>query len=43
MYVSASEAAENARNDPEYNAEYSSRHWDALLEKHGEDYAEAAE
>jgi energy-coupling factor transporter ATP-binding protein EcfA2 len=38
----ASEAAENARNDPEYNAEYSSRHWDALLEKHGEDYAEMA-
>ena len=38
----ASEAAETARNDPEYDAEYSSRRWDDLLEKHGEDYAAMA-
>jgi len=38
----ASEAAETARNDPEYDAEYSSRRWDDLLEKQGEDYAAMA-
>jgi chromosome segregation protein len=38
----ASETADTARNDPEYDAEYSSRKWDDLLEKHGEDYVAMA-
>jgi len=38
----ASEAADAARNAPEYDAEYSSRHWDDLLEKQGDNYVAMA-
>ena len=38
----ASEAAEAARKDPEYDSDYASPHWDAVLEKHGENYEDMA-
>ncbi|MBI1283378.1 MAG: AAA family ATPase [Thiobacillus sp.] len=38
----ASEAAEKARKDPEYDADYASPKWDALLEKFGENFADMA-
>ena len=34
----ASEAAEEGRKDPEYDADYASSHWDVVLEKHDENY-----
>ncbi|WP_296646931.1 SbcC/MukB-like Walker B domain-containing protein [Thiobacillus sp. 63-78] len=36
--TTASEAAEEARQDPEYDADYASPHWDVVLEKHGDSY-----
>ncbi|OHE90147.1 MAG: hypothetical protein A2213_01670, partial [Lysobacterales bacterium RIFOXYA1_FULL_68_6] len=38
----AREAAEEARKDPEYDADYASPHWDVVLEKHGENYEDMA-
>lgn len=38
----AGEAAEEARKDPEYDADYASRHWDVVLDKHGENYEDMA-
>ncbi len=40
--LAASDASENARNDPEYDVAFSSQHWDAVLEKFGENYADMA-
>jgi hypothetical protein len=38
----AREAAEEARKDPEYDADYASPHWDVVLEKYGENYEDMA-
>ncbi len=40
--TTAREAAEEARKDPEYDADYASPHWDVVLEKHGENYEDMA-
>jgi energy-coupling factor transporter ATP-binding protein EcfA2 len=39
---SANKASDEARNDPEYDADYASSHWDAVLEKFGESFADMA-
>lgn len=39
---SANNVSEEARNDPEYDSDYASSHWDAVLEKFGENFADMA-
>lgn len=39
---SANKASDEARNDPEYDADYASSHWDAVLEKYGESFTDMA-
>ncbi len=37
---SANKASDEARNDTEYDADYASSHWDAIVEKFGENFAD---
>ena len=38
----ARDAAEEARKNPEYDADYASPHWDVVLDKYGENYEDMA-